>query len=854
MPTTINGIGTTYYGKRNLTVRDGVCRNCGKAGRLSSYETRLWFVVVFIPVIPLQRKRILDYCPSCRRHYSVGVQQWETQRQLNVSAAKDAFRTQPSPESALAAHAAMLSFHSYDEAQQFRSEALQQFPTSATLHVGLASHLDQTGQWTQASPLYERAIELSPDLPEARVGLALRRINEGRHEEARRLLDHLMQPGALRAFAVGPLDTLMTSLQKAGRHEEALEIARHVLSELPHVGQQHVFRKFVQKSEKAVGTPDSILPESRFSFRELFDRRSTRYPKGARWAAGLGVCLILIASGLAIQNAYRQRHRRLEVISLFNKPVRVALDEAPPVEIRGTGSLPVAEGVHKVKITGPVEEEFPIDVHSGYFERWTSSPRWILNPGAAAAFEQATVHYAVANARPPAVKLIVGERWVEIPHVDYFLESPPAQLQLDSKSQDVSKQVFTLVHEAPDAIFRRAVEEKNPLNAFSFAEGQLLLNPNDADLASDYCGASVHFKQVDRVQAFLKKRIVERPVSIHLHRAYQTCASFAHQDKELQAEYAAFLAKEPNNAALMYLLGRATPDRKTQHELFDKATRTDPQLGWPWYALAYDAATSGDWPACLTLLSHIPHPEQLATQGGELLKLARFATGHAELVATAAQDKLARTSGIQSLTDLIDLVDALAVQGKNDEAKNALSQWEKRLPPATRSDPNLVLVRCAVWYYLGDFTAIKNAYKNPALDPMSKLHALMVTGEHDPLFKQPTLAQSIAEGVDPSLAMSISLAYDLVGNAAEEQSWRDKAAATFDRANAESRRAAVLLRAKEPPQFEEVKALAMHPPTKCLFVTLLAVRFPQQKELRQLARALNVSRAPDYYLVEKALK
>ena len=34
----------------------------------------------------------------------------------------------------------------------------------------------------------------------------------------------------------------------------------------------------------------------------------------------------------------------------------------------------------------------------------------------------------------------------------------------------------------------------------------------------------------------------------------------------------------------------------------------------------------------------------------------------------------------------------------------------------------------------------------------------------------------------------------------------------------------------------------------------LAVRFPQQKELGQLAKALNVSRAPDYYLVEKALK
>jgi hypothetical protein len=62
MPTTYNGIGTQYYGRRNEEKRPGVCPHCGASVELSSYDTRLWFVIVFIPFIPLGRKRVIDQC------------------------------------------------------------------------------------------------------------------------------------------------------------------------------------------------------------------------------------------------------------------------------------------------------------------------------------------------------------------------------------------------------------------------------------------------------------------------------------------------------------------------------------------------------------------------------------------------------------------------------------------------------------------------------------------------------------------------------------------------------------------------------------------------------------------------
>ena len=87
MPWTVNGIGTNYFGEKNKQVRNGTCRSCGETGLLSSYDTRLWFVIFFIPVIPLGRKRITDFCGRCKRHYVAGHDQWEESKQLGVTAA-----------------------------------------------------------------------------------------------------------------------------------------------------------------------------------------------------------------------------------------------------------------------------------------------------------------------------------------------------------------------------------------------------------------------------------------------------------------------------------------------------------------------------------------------------------------------------------------------------------------------------------------------------------------------------------------------------------------------------------------------------------------------------------------------
>ena len=217
-------------------MRTGACRSCNRVGELLSYDTRLWFVVIFIPVIPLGRKRIIDECMSCRRHFVAQADAYEQAKQLQTSGSMDRFRREPTAEVALEAHGQLLAFHEHDQAAEFRAAVLDRFPEDAGLRAGLALQLEQVAAYDEAAKLHEDAFAIDPDLPEARIGVALRRMVAGELDEARALLDFLEEPGAGQHHPIVALDTLSGYYQRAGRHEEALTIGEHLLREIPNAG------------------------------------------------------------------------------------------------------------------------------------------------------------------------------------------------------------------------------------------------------------------------------------------------------------------------------------------------------------------------------------------------------------------------------------------------------------------------------------------------------------------------------------------------------------------------------------------------------------------------------------------
>ncbi|MHB8900913.1 MAG: hypothetical protein ACYC6Y_19370 [Thermoguttaceae bacterium] len=103
MPSTVNGIGTSYFLKQNRCYSIGSCENCGSLGWLSDYTTYKCVCVLFIPVIPYGRARVINYCPSCTRHRVMSHRNYADAVATQLSEAHRAWEADPANTGAVSA-------------------------------------------------------------------------------------------------------------------------------------------------------------------------------------------------------------------------------------------------------------------------------------------------------------------------------------------------------------------------------------------------------------------------------------------------------------------------------------------------------------------------------------------------------------------------------------------------------------------------------------------------------------------------------------------------------------------------------------------------------------------------------
>jgi tetratricopeptide (TPR) repeat protein len=165
MPQTINGIGTTYYGKADLRQRPGECEFCGRRTTIESYTTRYWFVIIFIPIIPLGRKRILDQCGVCRMHRAVKLAEWEEARAKAMEEGMRKVVDQPGtfePQAALLKTCLVMG--EWEKADQLVARIREEFAQDPKAHLLLASAHAYRGRAAEASQSFQKARELDPAL------------------------------------------------------------------------------------------------------------------------------------------------------------------------------------------------------------------------------------------------------------------------------------------------------------------------------------------------------------------------------------------------------------------------------------------------------------------------------------------------------------------------------------------------------------------------------------------------------------------------------------------------------------------------------------------------------------------
>lgn len=835
MPTTINGIGTHYYGKQNVTTRTAACHSCGRLDELTSYDTRLWFVFLFIPVVPLGRKRIMDECPRCHRHFAADQQAYQQAQQETLTAVVEAYRSKPTVEAALAAHAQMLAFRAYDEASTFRTEILAKHPNDAPLYAGLGWQLDEVSQLDTARPLLERAYELDRTLPEARDGMARCYLADGRLDDARGLVSHLEQPGAGSQYPLATLYTLAQAYQTAGRHEETLDLCGQLLRELPDVKNNGDFRRLVRRSEKARPHADSLFAD-RSSWLGIFNPANVEYTSGQRWAAYLVLLAVLAVVVLAGFNEYYRQHRTVVVRNEFGPDAQVVIDgqlTLPPGKRR---KIVLPEGTHHVSITGAIEDEFDVDMHTGYWQRWTNDPAWVINVGGLAQVAHNTLHYA-EHPRPTETEVEAGKNVCFIPHVDYLFVSAPDSLKVDNKNTEITKHEVTTLREAPNDVFAYLVTEGPLEPALHYAESALLADPHDDDLLGTYISVVATTGQVERAKSLLASRLDQRPVLVDWHRYYQGLQPGAAERVKLLDDYDSLLAEEPDNAALLYLRGRITPSNRQADQFYDRAKAADPQFSWPWAAAGYLAYTQGDWQRCVDEL------EQARRRGHEqdvqqLRLAARRGLGQVDRAHRELRDTIHTSPPAECLPAVLLLAESMAGNGDLAGANRVVHDWRIGIPVDDRPTELLEAFRGNLEFNAGDFAAVERRVAAGTASPELKLHWLLATGQPEQAANDPKLAPVLE---NPWQALALGLAYKLADESSAADEWLRKATDALANGSHDDVQAAELLRADPPPTRDQVDDVGIQPMQKSLILAVLATGSPQQYvEYAALADQLSV--------------
>ena len=840
MPATVNGVGTHYYGKKNVEERAGVCEHCGKEVRLRTYETRLWFVVLFIPIIPLGKKQILDECSRCTMHRALPLEEWERIKREAVSETVGKASQNPDdPEAAIDLLGTLHAFKRRDEARDLAAIMKQKFADSADVQLHLAAYYDETGEHQTADGCYDRAFELEPANHGARRAIAFNCIQKGDVDRAAELLDFMMSPGPDQDPAV--LGMLAAAYQEQRRDEEALKVHEVMLRSAPGLGKNGQFRKAVRSSEKALGRGTTMLPRSTFL-------------KRAAIVAGV---IALIAAALFGIDAFLAARQTLYIFNALPQPSRVEIDGHDPLTIpaNGRGEMIIGEGQHTARITreGAPDETVLLLMGNRFEERWGGSSVFILNVGGAATFQWQEIIYSVRTpGREPRGGLLLAETFLAIRNIDYAFEGPPKKISTEDRDDTVKRHV-ELVSAAPSEILGYLMQERPPDESIRYAERHLALGTLGDNGVRAYYVMTLKQDQTERCRKFLEGRLDDRPVRVEWHRFYQELCDEAGAEAELIAKYDSMLAEDPRSSALLYLRGRVEPDSTAAMKYFERASEADASDPHPWRARGYAAAIRGDFAEAKELYAKAAalKPDDWVMESAVMdmrVALGEHKEIEAESKAALGKDPFdAQANG--------HLLHALAAQGRLDAAEKAHHAFVANLKTSEGPHPYALGSRLNLLYLKGDNAAIASAaggMDDKAVAARTRFFAYLETGD---------LRRAAADLAKADYARShfddllMSVAWRRRGNATETANWRKRAIDKLGAGDRGERRTADLLRKGDDIRMDAVLELDVVPEVKRTVLVALAANCPSKRtELLALARKLNYSLWAPHRFLKRAIQ
>jgi hypothetical protein len=581
MPQVVNGCGTWYYGKKNVQQYPGLCRACNRVTTLTSYDTRLFIVFFFIPIFPLGRKRIIEECGACRRHHAMAYSDWERAKRRAQEAFEAYYRSPTDPKLAEEAIGACLGYRMAPAFLELVPVIEQHLASDAKTMVLLAAACDLFGHLQDTERLLATTLQVQDDY-ETRELLADCLMRQDRPDEAAPYLQHIVDEGI--PDRVNLLYQLAQGYQMKGEHEKALAVFQQCEAVNPGIVEDAVFVHLRDTSAKNLGTHVAVKPAA----------VAGQIKRGAafrRFMKVAPVVLVLAAVAYGALAWIQGLRREVFLVNGLERAYSVQLNgKTHQLQPQAFTKLRLGEGNIEVAIVDapPGIQPETVTIQTAFLTRPFAKRTFVINPDRAAILRWTRFHYSPSSsgaASLPEHSFAAGQVLHEFSGVDHPFEEPPRSISTSSHSKRVSRVGVYLVSSneqmAMPAMIFGLLDSLGKDAASRLAQQHLLMEPQ----RTEYLPVLSETTKPEELVAFLRAGVAQHPLELQWHRAYQSAMEESGKQQEVEREYDAMLAKDPQNKNLIYLAARVSLNIDKAFNLFRQSTEGDSPCPYGFYAL-----------------------------------------------------------------------------------------------------------------------------------------------------------------------------------------------------------------------------------------------------------------------------
>ncbi len=835
MPYVVNGIGTWYYGKDHVHRRKDVCEFCNNVGELVSYDTTHYFVVFFIPLVPLGRKRVLHECPHCQKHRMLPLKKWEEAKAADITNIMEALDQDPENRDTTRGALQLAMYYQDEGLFNKLADALAQHRRD---DAGIQAQLGHGYAFFVRYPEAEQAFRASlavEDNVDVRRSLALVLLKQLRPDEARPLLQDVLNQRV--RDEAGLIYLLIEAYQALGQHKDALAVIDQRDAAFPETLADKDCQKQRKTSEKYADTSRPIKPVF------LTESRHAGYREGgfaARFAKIAGPVVLAALALLYLGSAlWIGMSRKVFLVNGADVPYKVAVNGTEYLLQPQSATLArVAEGEVTVESRDPAAlfEATTCRVESSFWGRPFASRTFVINPDRIAAVVWNEAEYAKnprpGPGRPP--RLYAGRAFYEFSGIDYEFEPFPATISV--KGDRVVKKTRVSLQEGMNAETRVNLLDllDREEDRAAYARAWVTLDPNNLVPLSLLV---LKMKEPEALE-FLRPGLAERPLRVEWHRFHQDITRKVRPDADLKSEYEKLVAEMKGHADAVYLLGRVLPTEEADG-VFRKAAEANPPSAYAVHALGFDALARGRFAESVkwTEKARQLAPNNVLFQHrheSALLAAGQYDRLLAELNRRGQGSDL--NPGVQA-----DRIRVYVARGDRQTAEAAVNDLAGRF-----HQPDQAQVRDLVRRAL---TVVLHCARNDVSGYLKTAAEMPETSRFEVSLLQGKLheARSAIDGKEEDRGISqrglLFLAAHKAGDTklAEEQ-WKQIVEVLLKRDH-HSRRLGEMMAGRQPLNVELIRKLPLDPKEKRVLLAAVAFRLPEQANgLRELALALDFHR------------